>query len=149
MVREMLMVLVLAVLLASTLPAGEIKTHHWPSTYVSQEIPGFQIPVVMDVGIVACRVLGTTVKLLQVGAGTFEGCGSVQVQCGHNVALSCSIVPTGVVQGTYSASLSPSDVDAPGGISQLCVGLTDARPGGQAGRRNVRVAVVRITVTSR
>ncbi|UCD50320.1 MAG: hypothetical protein JSW27_22675 [Phycisphaerales bacterium] len=151
MVREMLRVLALAAFLASTARGGEIKIHNWPSKFLSQEIPGCEIPVTMDVDVAPmCRILGTPVKLLPDDVvGTFKGCGQLLVQCTHGVTLRHSIVPTGVVQGTYSASLSPSDFDAPGGSADLCVTLTDAQPGGYAGRTNVQVATVKITVSSR
>jgi len=146
-VREKLGTLALVILLASSVRAGDIKFHHWPASFVSQEI--CEIPVVMDVGLVGCRLSGFRIKLRQVGVGAFKGCGSVYVQCTDNVTLSCSIVPTGVVPGTYAASLAESDFNAPGGTTRLCVTLTDAQAGSQGGRRNVRVAVVTVTLSSR
>jgi hypothetical protein len=146
-VREKLIILVMVMLLLPAVQAGEIKLHHWPARYIPQEI--CEIPVLMDVAFVSCRVIGSRVKLLQVGAGAFEGCSTVLVSCTLDVTLSCSITPRGVVEGTYAASLSQSDIDAPGGNTKLCVTLTDAEPGGQAGRKNVRVATVTITVSTR
>jgi hypothetical protein len=147
--REKLGALALAILLASAAQAGEFKIHHWPTAFIPQEV--CEIPVEMDVGgLRICRVLATRIKLQPVGGvGNFEGCGNVLVQCNFNVTLMCSIVPTGVIQGTYSASLSESDIDAPGAVTELCVSLSDAAPGGQAGRTNVKVAVVKITVAPR
>jgi hypothetical protein len=148
-VRETLSALSLGVVLASIAHGGEFKVHHWPTAFIPQEV--CDIPVMMDVSqLWVCRVLGTPVKLLPVGGvGNFEGCGSILVQCNSNVTLTCSIDPTGEIQGTYSASLAESDIDAPGGTTKLCVTLTDAVPGGQAGRTNVKVAIVKITVSPR
>jgi hypothetical protein len=148
-VREKLSALALAVLLAPIAQSGEFKIHHWPTAFIPQEV--CNIPVEMDLDMLSmCRVLGTPVKLLPVGGvGNFEGCGSVLVQCNFNVSLTCEIVPTGEIQGTYSASLAESDIDAPGGITKLCVTLTGAVPGGQAGRKNLKVAVVTIKVSPR
>lgn len=151
MVRELLTAVTWATLLASTARCGEIKSHRWPTDFVPQEIPGCEIPVTMDVeSAPVCRVLGTSIKLAPTDiVGRFEGCGNVLVQCTVGVALSCSISSTGVVQGVYSTSLSPSEFISPGGIANLCVTLTDAVPGGRAGLMNVRVATVAITITSR
>ena len=149
MVRERLTALAYVLLLASSVQGGELKLHRWPMS-APQAIPVHDIPVLMDVvDASVCRVVGTPVKLLRVAARTFEGCGSVLVQCSINVTLSCSIVPTGAVPGTYSASLSQEDIDAPGGVTRLCVKLTDAHPGGEAGKTNVEVAIVTIRVCAR
>jgi hypothetical protein len=138
-------------LLVSVAQGGEIKIHDWPSKFLSQEIPGCEIPVTMDVNISpTCQVLGTSIKLLSTEVvGTYEGCGYLLVQCSYGVTVRHSVVSKGVVQGTYSSSLSQSDFDAPGGTADLCVTLTDAQPGGYAGHTNVQVATVKITVSSR
>jgi hypothetical protein len=148
-VREKLSALTLAALLASIAQSGEIKVHHWPTAFIAQEV--CDIPVMMDVqGLWLCRVVASPVKLLPVGGvGNFEGCSNVLVQCNFDVTLTCSIIPTGEIQGTYSASLAETDIDAPFGTTELCVTLTDAVPGGQAGRKNLKVAIVKITVTPR
>lgn len=148
MVREKLSALTLTVILASVVYGGEIKVHHWPTAFISQEV--CDIPVMMDVqGLWVCRAFAASVKLLPVaGVGNFEGCSTVLVQCNFNLTLTCSIIPTGVVQGTFAASLSETDIDAPGGTTELCVTLTDAPPAGQPGR-NLRVAVVKLTVSPR
>lgn len=150
-VRETLRVLALSALLLSTARAGEIKIHRWPIN-VEQEIPEFEVPVTMDVEFapIITQVLGTSIKLLPTEVvGTFKGCGYLLVQCSNGITLRHSVVPTGKVEGTFSSSLSRSDFDAPGGLADLCVTLTDALPGGYAGRTNVQVAMVRITVSSR
>lgn len=152
MVREKLTALALAALLLPGAQGGEIKAHRWPSKFLVQEIPGSEIPVVMDVmPIRTCRLRGRPIKLRPSGteAGRFEGYGDLLVQCNVTVTLSCSIAPTGVVEGKYSASLSESKVDAPGGTVRLFVTLTDAVPGGKAGSRNVRVATVTIRLSVR
>ncbi len=134
--------------LVSVAAGGEIKLYSWPETYAAQEF--CDIGVFMDIEIVpSCTITPTPVKLQPVGVATFEGCSSLLVQCNFNLTLSSSIVPTGVVQGRYSASLSERDIDAPGGTTQLCVRLEDALPGGQAGTKGVQVAVVKITVAPR
>jgi len=150
-VREMLRVLALSALLLSTARGGEIKIHRWPTEFIPQEIPGCEIPVTIDVDIAPrLQILGTSIKLLPTNVvGTFKGCGYLLVQCNYSVTLRHSVVSTGVVQGTYTSSLSQTTFDAPGGISDLCVTLTDAQPGGYAGRTNVQVATVQITVSSR
>ena len=48
MLKKSLFAVALVALLAATVPAGEIKIHDWPTTFVPQELT--DIPVVMDVG---------------------------------------------------------------------------------------------------
>ncbi len=149
MVGHKLTALACALLLTSGAFGGELKLHHWPMS-APRATPVHDIPVFMDVADTStCWVTGTPVKLLPVGYRTFEGCSTVLVQCSIDVTLTCSIVPTGVVPGTYSASLTASDIDAPGGSTRLCVRLTDAHPAGEPGRTNVQVATVTIRVCAR
>ena len=150
MLKKSLLVVAAVALLAVGAQAGEIKTHSWPTTYVPQEIT--DIPVVMDVGYwVAIKDQDKLqIKLAQKDVHTYEGCVTMNVECNFNVTLSCSISATGNVNGSYGCSLSESNIDSPGGSTQVCATLTNASLGDQVGgTNNVHVATVKIKVVPR
>jgi hypothetical protein len=152
MAERRLATIALAGFLASVVHAGEIKIHRWPRQFVQDAVRVCDIPVVMDTNPVrfsAIRIVAGPLKLQPVGVGIYEGCRDLLVSCSHNVTLHCSIEPTGAVDGNYSASLANPDVDAPGGTTQLCVKLIDARVEGLLALKNVQVAVVKIGVSVR
>jgi hypothetical protein len=136
-------------LLTGPAPAGEIKLHVWPTGFIPQEVT--TIPVVMDVGFWMEIVnQNTKIKLQQINIHTYEGCADIQVRTNFNLTLSCSITPTGAIQGQYSASIDGADIDAPGGTATVCARLTNANLAGKpGGTKNVQVATVTIKVVPR
>ena len=139
-------------LLATAAQAGEIKIHEWPCVFIKQEIPGLEIPVVMDVGfwVHVKDQDKLKIKLQQISIHEYEGCTDIVVETNFNLSMSCKIVPTGAVGGDYSCSVSPSDINAPGGTTTVCAKLKKAKLGDQAGgTKNVKVAVVKLLVVPR
>lgn len=134
--------------LSSLVCAGEIKSHDWPYRFV-EEGPLCEIPVSLATVPTYCSVAGGPLKLKPVAGAVFEGRSDVYVRCNVNITLTCSVVPTSVVAGKYSASFSKNDIDAPSGVVELRVRLTDAAPGGRPGQRNVTVANVVFRVAPR
>jgi len=150
MLKKSLFVVAAVALLAVAAQAGEIKVHSWPTTYVPQEVT--DIPVTMDVGywISILDQDDLKIKMNQTSIHVYEGCDSMTVECNFNLKLSCSISSTGAISGDYSCSVSPSDIDSPGGTTSVCAKLTDANLGGVAGGSNdVHVATVTIKVVPR
>ena len=149
--KKLLMIGVLTLLL-TPVQAGELKIHEWPVQFIPQEIPGLEIPVVMDVGYyVAIKDQDKLrIKLQQISITEYEGCTDMVLETNFNLALSCTINPTGAVGGTYSCSVSPADIDAPGGTTTVCAKLKNANlidvPGGT---KEVEVATVKIWVVPR
>jgi hypothetical protein len=136
-------------LLAAAAPAGEIKLHVWPTTFIPQEVT--TIPVVMDVGFWMEIVnQNTKIKLQQINIHTYEGCVDLQVRTNFNLTLSASITPTGAIQGQYSCFIDNPDIDVPGGIATVCARLNNANLAGKpGGSKNVQVATVTIKVVPR
>jgi hypothetical protein len=150
MLKKSLFVVAAVALLAVAAQAGEIKQHSWPTTYVPMEIA--EIPVVMDVGYwVAIQDQDKLkIKLAQKSIHTYEGCTDMVVKCNFNVTLSCKITPTGAVGGNYSCSVSPADINAPGGTTTLCAKLKKAKLGDQpGGTKNVKVASIKLLAVPR
>lgn len=142
-------------LLAVSARAGEIKYHEWPSMPVPQEIA--TIPVQMDVGywIRIKNQDDLKIVLRQEAIHTYSGCTSLTVETNSNVTFSTSIAKVikdgnAVVPGDYASSVSPANVDAPGGVLTVCAKLTNADlsrvPGGTKG---VHVANVTVKVVPR
>jgi len=152
MLKKSLFVVAALALLAATAQAGEIKTHSWPTSYVPQEVT--DIPVVMDIGYwVSIKDQDDLeIKLQQKSIHVYEGCTNMTVECNFNLKLSCSISSTGVLIGdsSFGCSVSPSDIDAPGGTTQVCASVSKANltqtTGGQT---NVHVATVTVKVVPR
>jgi hypothetical protein len=149
MSRGKLLVIASVVLLATTVQAGEIKVHEWPTVFVPLEVTSY--PVVMDIGY-WMEVVNQydVIKLQQVTIHKYEGCIDVKVKCNFNLLLSCTIAPTGAVGGTYTATLTDAAINAPYGVAHLCVKLENANLTGQpGGSKNVHVATVTIRVVPR
>jgi len=142
-------------LLAAAAQAGEIKYHEWPCAPIAQEIT--TIPVVMDVGywvkIKDQDKLKITLK--QDAIHDYSGCTSMAVETNSCLKFSCSISKikkdgADVVPGDYSCSVSPADIDAPGGTLTACAKIAKADlskvPGGSKG---VHVANLTVKVIPR
>jgi len=146
---------VAAVLLAVSAQAGEIKYHELPTAPIPQEIT--TIPVVMDIGYWVRIKDQDKLKIVlsQDSIHTYSGCTSVTVETNSSLTFSTTISKVSkdgsvVVPGDYSASVSPANVDAPGGTLSVCAKLQNADlskvPGGSKG---VHVANVTVKVVPR
>jgi hypothetical protein len=148
MLSRMTLAAAIAFCAVAAAQAGEIKLHTWPTKLnVGRGWEIVTIPVTMD-GEVYFNVTGSTLKLADVGSGTYEGSTNLRVSCNCGVVLTCSIVPNGAVPGEYSCSLASSTVDPPGGTVKLSVRLTNAHFETHTPGSNVQVATVQITVTT-
>jgi hypothetical protein len=154
MKKELFAVAVM-VLMAVVAQAGEIKYHEWPCAPIAQEIT--TIPVVMDVGYwVRIKDQGSLkITLSQDSIHSYSGCTSMTVETNSCLTFSCSIAKVSkdgqvVVPGDYSCSVSPANIDAPGGSLTVCARISNADlskvPGGSKG---VHVANVTIRVVPR
>jgi hypothetical protein len=141
--------------LAVAAQAGEIKYHEWPCALVPQEIT--TIPVVMDVGYwVKINDQGSLkITLGQDSIHTYSGCTNVSVSTNTCLTFTCSIAAVvkdggAVVPGGYSCSITPANVNAPGGTLSACAKLTDADLSKVAGgTKGVHVANVTLYVVPR
>jgi hypothetical protein len=152
MLKKSLIVVAAVALLAGAAQAGEIKIHEWPCEFIKQEIPGLAIPVVMDVGfwVHVKDQDKLKIKLQQISIHEYEGCTDIVVETNFNLSMSCKITPTGAVGGDYSCSVSPSDINAPGGTTTVCAKLKKAKLGDQpGGTKNVKVATIKLLVVPR
>lgn len=154
--KKQLFAVAVVVLMAVVGQAGEIKFHEWPCAPIPQEIT--TIPVVMDIGF-WIRIKDQEdlrIKLAQDAIHTYSGCTTAVVETNSCLTFSCSITRVTipdvgpVVPGTYSCSVSPANIDAPGGTLTVCARITDADlsrvPGGT---KNVHVANVTVRVIPR
>jgi len=142
-------------LLTVAAQAGEIKYHEWPCAPIAQEIT--TIPVVMDVGYWV-RIKDQDklkITLSQNSIHSYSGCTNATVETNSCLTFSCSIAKVSkdgsvVVPGDYGCSVSPANIDAPGGTLTVCATLNNADlgkvPGGSKG---VHVANVTIKVVPR
>jgi hypothetical protein len=150
MLKKSLFAIAAVALLTVAAQAGEIKIHDWPCAFIAQEVT--TIPVVMDVGywIKVKDQDKLKIKLTQKSIHEYTGCTNMVVETNVNITLSCSISATGAVPGKWSCSVSPADVDAPGGTVSVCATVKEAdlskTPGGSKG---VHVATVSIKVVPR
>jgi hypothetical protein len=153
--KKALFVVAAAALLAISAQAGEIKFHEWPVAPIPQEIA--TIPVVMDVGYWVKIKDQDKLKIVlkQDDIHTYSGCVDATVETNTALTFSSSIAKvkkdgTDVVPGDYSSTVSPADIEAPGGKLTICAKLTKADlskvPGGT---KNVHVASVTIKVIPR
>jgi len=139
---------VIAILAVST-QAGEIKLHEWPCQFISVEIAS--IPVVMDVGywVKIKDQDKLRIKLIQDESDIhkFKGCTDMVVESNFNLVLSCSISKTGAIDGNYTCSVDPTNLNAGSSTVKVCATLTNANLIGQpAGTKDVQVATVKIKV---
>lgn len=153
--KKQLFAVAAVVLMAVVAQAGEIKYHEWPCAPIAQEIT--TIPVVMDVGFwVRIKDQGDLrIKLSQDSIHTYSGCTTAVVETNSCLTFSCSISRvtidgSAVVPGDYSCSVSPANIDAPGGSLTVCARIANADlsrvPGGT---KNVHVANVTVRVVPR
>jgi len=85
MLKKSLFAVAVVTLLAAMAPAGEIKIHDWPMSYISQELT--DIPVLMDIGF-WCFIADQDklkIKLVQTAQTeaskhNYEGCTNVAIQ---------------------------------------------------------------------
>jgi len=153
--KKALFAVAVVAVLAVAAQAGEIKYHEWPTMLVPQEIT--TIPVTMDVGYwVRIKDQGDLkIKLGQQSIHTYYGCTNMVVETNTCLTFSSSISKVtkdgnAVVPGDYSSSLSPADIDAPGGTISVCAKLENADLSKVAGgTKNVHVANVTIKVVPR
>jgi hypothetical protein len=142
-------------LLTVAAQAGEIKYHEWPCAPIAQEIT--TIPVVMDVGYwVRIKDQGSLkITLKQDSIHSYSGCTNMTVETNSCLTFSCSIAKVSkdgsvVVPGDYGCSVSPANINAPGGTLTACASIANADlskvPGGSKG---VHVANVTIKVVPR
>ena len=74
----------------------------------------------------------------------------MRVRTNFSLLMSCTIVPTGAVGGTYTANMTNAAIDPPYGVARLCVTLNNANLTGQpGGSTNVHVATVTVRVVPR
>jgi len=151
--KKALFAVAVVAVLAVAAQAGEIKYHEWPTTFVSQEIT--TIPVVMDVGFWVRIKDQDKLKIVlkQDAIHDYSGCTNANVETNTCLTFSCSIAKvkkdgSDVVPGDYSCSVSPANIDAPGGTLTVCAKIAKADlskvPGGSKGVHvgNVTVKVV-------
>ena len=149
MLKRSLVTVTVAALLATSVQAGEIKTHTWPVQFIPLEIT--TIPVVMDIGFYI-RIKDQDrlrIKLVQdeLDIHKFKGCVDMAIESNFNLELSASISKTGAIAGDYSCSLTPSTAQAGSTTVQVCATLKNAVLTGQlAGTKDVQVATVKIKV---
>ncbi len=145
-----LLIVAATLLLAGAAGAGEIKLHTWPSVFIPQDL--IAIPATMDIGF-WIRVQDQTkyrIKMSQIDIHTYDGCVTIPVECNFSATLSTTITKVttnGDVSGTFSSSVTPSNIP-PGTTNILvCAHLTNANlaalPGGL---KDVQVAVVTLKV---
>jgi len=138
------------------------ESYNWPAEYMYQDI--CVIPVEMDVGfwvkIEKCQ--DKKIELIQNKIHEYSGCVDVKVFTNVNVQFTCSIAALDAagnetgdkalmrIPGKYSCSVSPTDIDAPGGTVSVCASLKEADLTAQAGgTNNLKVAVVHLQVRPR
>jgi hypothetical protein len=150
MLKKSLFAVAVVALLAAMAPAGEIKIHSWPTTFVPQELT--DIPVLMDVGywVYIKDQHKLKIKMAQKSITEYEGCTDVKLQCNFSLKATCSISATGAVPGKWSCSVQNSEIDSPGGTVTVCAHLKEAKlvgtPGGQ---KDIHVATVTLKVAPR
>jgi hypothetical protein len=151
--KKVLFAVAAVALLAVAAQAGEIKYHEWPCAPIPQEIT--TIPVVMDVGYWVRIKDQDKLKIVlkQDAIHDYSGCTTANVETNSCLKFSCSIAKVkkdnaDVVPGDYSCSVSPADIDAPGGTLTVCAKIVKADlskvPGGSKGVHvgNVTVKVI-------
>jgi len=153
--KKLMVAVVTALALGVSVQAGEIKYHEWPTAPIPQEVT--TIPVTMDVGYwVRIKDQGPLkINLSQDSIHAYSGCTSMTVETNSSLTFSVTISKVAkdgntVVPGDYSASVSPANLDAPGGTLSVCAKLQNADlskvPGGSKG---VHVANVTVKVVPR
>jgi hypothetical protein len=140
--------LLLSAVLAATVSAGELKLHCWPAGFIPVDV--VHIGVVMDIGYWMNLVNPPdTVKLQQLDYCTYEGCLDLKVMCNFNLAMQCTVDPTGAVPGQYTCRMEGSHIiSPPGGTARVFVRLENANVSGVwANSKDVQVATLTIRIT--
>jgi hypothetical protein len=151
MLKRSLIAVVAVAVLATVAQAGYIKTHDWPTTYVPQEL--MTIPVYVDVGYYVKVVdQNKEIKLSQ-KTGTardFTGSVKIKIRTNFNLTLSCSITKTGSVNGNFSCTLEPENLNA-GTETEVTVvaNVTDLEVEEVLAGTKTQVANVKINVVPR
>jgi hypothetical protein len=154
MLKKSLFAVAVVTLLAAMAPAGEIKIHDWPTSYIPQELT--DIPVLMDIGF-WCYIKDQDklkIKLAQTAQTeaskhNYEGCTDVTIQSNFDMKLSCSISKNGAVNGDYSCSVTPSTLSVGGGTVNVCAKIVKAQLGTGGlvgGTKDLQVATVTLKV---
>ncbi len=154
MLKKSLFAVAVVTLLAAMAPAGEIKIHDWPTSYIPQELT--DIPVLMDIGF-WCYIKDQDklkIELSQTAQTdaakhNYEGCTDVTIQCNFDMKLSCSIAGNGAVKGDYSCSVTPDTLSVGGGTVSVCAKIKKAElntTGLVGGTKDLQVATVTLKV---
>ncbi len=78
----------------------------------------------------------------------FKGCRTSPVRCNFNCTLSCNVVNK-AIGGSWGCSVTPDNIDAPGGNTTICVMLWKADLVGKPANSEQKVAEVEIWVKPR
>jgi hypothetical protein len=105
MLKKSLFAVAVVTLLAAMAPAGEIKLHDWPTSYIPQELT--DIPVLIDVGFwcwvkdqdkLKIKMSQTSVASDAANGGegkhNYEGCTTVYVESNFDLVMSSSFSVT-------------------------------------------------------
>jgi hypothetical protein len=156
MLKKSLFAVTVVALLAALAPAGEIKLHSWPTSYIPQELT--DIPVLMDIGYwvfikdqdkLKIKLSQTGSQGSNTGQHQYEGCTDVAIQCNFDMKLSCSISKNGAVNGDYSCSVTPNTLSVGGGTVSVCAKIVKASLGTGGlvgGTKDLQVATVTLKV---
>ena len=83
-------------------------------------------------------------------ACTYEGRLDLKVRCNFNLSLTCTITPTGVVDGRYSTFVEGGELDPPGGTARVYARLQEANLSTViGGTKDLQVATVTIQIRPR
>jgi hypothetical protein len=137
MKKSLLLGIVAVVLFALPALAGEKKIENWQGywTWFAQPVKDFPIKMKIPWFIDITNQEGWEILLEQVecaalgrGAGDwpcFKGCNDLKVATNFNCTLLCG-VNRKYLDGMWDCSVSPEDVDIPGGTATVCVELWKA-----------------------
>jgi hypothetical protein len=156
MLKKSLFAVTVVALLAALAPAGEIKLHDWPTSYIAQELT--DIPVLMDIGywVFIKDQDKLKIKLSQTGTTSsnpskhvYEGCTDVKITSNFDMKLSCSISKNGAINGDFSCSVTPNTLSLGTGTVSVCAKINNAvlnTSGLVGGTKDLQVATVTLKV---
>jgi len=78
----------------------------------------------------------------------FKGCNETAVECNFNIHLGCDIINKNI-GGGMNCSVSPADIDMPGGSTTICVKAWNVDLLGKPANTEQHVADVKIKVQAR
>jgi hypothetical protein len=148
--KKGLLIVAGVLMLAGALQAGEIKLHDWPCALVPQNFMTMDVKMEVGYWIRVQNQSGQVIVLSQTDIHTYDGCKTIAVQCNFNATLAASItaVPVnGGNVGTFTVTITPTQISMPGGNVTVCAHLTNAdltKIAANSGQ--VKVATVQITV---